>query len=155
MKQSVVEHLVASNLEETVFNYFLATELTSYLLFFIVDDHDDVMELSEDTEDSNDGLILNISEDDDEDSENEFTPDSILERSGVIDESNPTLRNVLAGQLNSGPVDLSHFDCGNSQPNGLDTETQDRCHDYNWCHTEKFPCKYRLIFIKNEKFCNF
>lgn len=98
--------------------------------------------LSDDIEDSSEGLILDISEDDDDsDDSAEFTPDSILERSGQLNEDyfgTPTGRNALGG----GPVDLSHFKCEDEEMAVLTSDNNDRCHDYNWCHAEKFPCKY-------------
>jgi len=108
----------------------------------VSDDGELMKSLSDDTEDSSEGLILDISEDDDDaDDSAEFTRDSISERSGQLNEDyfgTPTGRNALGG----GPIDLSHFRCEDEELVVLASDDNDRCHDYNWCHAEKFPCKY-------------
>lgn len=107
-----------------------------------VSDHHESMvsSLDEDEQDSDMGLILGVSED--EDANNEETPigTSTFERSGQIGNGDAAVSTDT--EVNPADVDLSHFECGDVTPNGLDADTQDRCHDYNWCHEEKFPCKY-------------
>lgn len=84
----------------------------------ISDDHQQILNtLDDDTEDSDDGLILGVTEDDDVD---------------VSQRSAQTVFSDIYGQ--QCPNDVAR--------DGLSDDEKDRCHDWNWCHPEKFPCKY-------------
>lgn len=75
---------------------------------------------------TDDGLIMGVSEGDDD-----HDHDS--------DDSDSTAIDVSQRSGNMGP----DFSCHDSvDRDGLHHSVQERCHDFNWCHQEKFPCKY-------------